>query len=78
MKQRFKCPCCGYETLSAEPPGTYEICPTCYWEDDDVQFRDANFEGSANKLSLNQAKENFVRIGVSDPQFKDKVRPPPA
>ena len=37
QKPRFACPCCGYLTLSEEPPGTYEVCPVCDWGDDDAQ-----------------------------------------
>ncbi|MBL1704243.1 hypothetical protein DXB51_09685 [Bacillus cereus] len=46
---KYTCPCCGYETLEEEPPGTYEICSICYWEDDEVQFNDPDFEGGANE-----------------------------
>jgi hypothetical protein len=31
---RFHCPCCRYPTLSEQPPGTFEICGICDWEDD--------------------------------------------
>ncbi|MEH7657210.1 CPCC family cysteine-rich protein, partial [Bacillus velezensis] len=34
---KYTCPCCGYRTIEEEPPGTYEICNICYWEDDEVQ-----------------------------------------
>ena len=59
----FPCPCCGYFTLSEKPPGTFDICEVCFWEDDNVQFGDPNYEGGANKESLNQARENFAKIG---------------
>lgn len=29
----FACPCCGYHTFGAQPPGTYIVCPVCFWED---------------------------------------------
>jgi hypothetical protein len=73
---RFGCPCCGFLTLRAAPPGTYSICEVCFWEDDGVQYRDRDYEGGANKVSLNQARKNFVDYGVSELRFKDKVRPP--
>jgi cysteine-rich CPCC protein len=31
----YRCPCCGYLTLPAR--GEYDICPVCFWEDDDPQ-----------------------------------------
>jgi hypothetical protein len=74
---RYACPCCGFLTLS-EGPGSYEICPVCYWEDDDVQLARPDVGGGANSVSLNEARENFRREGVSEPRFKDKVRRPAA
>ena len=76
LGRRFACPCCGYLTLVEPPTGTYDICTVCFWEDDGVQFRDLDYEGGANKVSLNQARENFQRHGVSEIRFKRYVRPP--
>lgn len=36
---KYTCPCCGYRTLE-EPPGTFDICEICFWEDDGVHFDD--------------------------------------
>ena len=74
--RRFGCHCCGFLTLSEAPTGTYEICKVCFWEDDGVQSRDPDFEGGANTVSLNQARENFRLFGVSEPRFQRHVRPP--
>ena len=73
---KFGCLCCGYLTLDEEPPGTYFICPVCFWEDDNVQARDPEFAGGANEVSLNDARENFRRVGVSEERFIGDVRPP--
>ena len=60
-----------------EPPsGTFELCPVCFWEDDNVQFDDPGYEGGANRISLDQARENFRTHRVSKPGFKSSVRPP--
>lgn len=59
--KKYRCPCCGNFTLSEQPPGTYEICPICGWEDDEVQFYDMDYAGGANELSLNQAKQRFIQ-----------------
>ena len=72
---KFACPCCRLLTLSEQPPGTFAICPVCYWEDDPVQFEDLNFKGGANRVSLCQAKENFRRIGASSRKCLGLVRP---
>ena len=73
---RFACPCCGYLTIDEEPPGTFEICPVCGWEDDDVQFRNPSYRGGANAVSLEEARANFKRFGASDSTRKGRVRPP--
>jgi hypothetical protein len=48
----FPCPCCGFFTLGENPPGAYEICNLCGWEDDRVQFDNPFFRGGANRESL--------------------------
>ena len=72
----YPCPCCGYYTRSREPGGTFDLCEVCFWEDDQLQFNDHDLRGGANHVSLNEARENFKKIGACEPQFKDKVRPP--
>jgi hypothetical protein len=62
--------------LPEPPPGTFEICEVCFWEDDNVQFDDPNFPGGANEVSLRQARENYREFGVSELRFKRNVRPP--
>jgi hypothetical protein len=76
MNRCYPCPCCEYLTLSEEPSGSFEICPVCGWEDDDVQYDNPNMEGGANSVSLNQAKSNFKRIGAIDEAAVKNVRPP--
>lgn len=53
---RYDCPCCDRPTLGEPPPGTFEVCEICGWEDDDVQFTDPDYEGAANRESLRQAR----------------------
>ena len=73
---RFACPCCGYLTLSDEPPGTYEVCPVCDWEDDAAQSANAEIEGGANAVSLGQARANFREFGAAQRESLDRVRKP--
>jgi hypothetical protein len=73
---RYACPCCGYLTLEEPQRDNYEICPVCFWEDDPVQLRDADYEGGANVPSLNEARRTFAAIGVSEERFRRNVRPP--
>jgi hypothetical protein len=76
MKRKNRCPCCGYLTLTAEPPGSYSLCPVCYWEDDDVQFRNPTYKGGANRQSLLEARQNFKKFNASDHLPTNHVRRP--
>lgn len=67
---KYTCPCCGYKTLDEKPPGTYEICDICFWEDDEIQFRDPDFEGGANEESLRQCQKAFL-LGRTNRQLTD-------
>ena len=71
---KYKCPCCGYYTLADK--GMWIICPVCYWEDDCEQADDPEFEGGANGISLNQARENYKKFGACEERFIESVRPP--
>lgn len=73
----YPCPCCGYQTLTAEPPGTYQLCPICFWEDDGNTVGNDGAAGS-NQVSLRQAQRNFVALGACEPQWLGDVRPPSA
>lgn len=74
-RPKFPCPCCGYLTFE-EPPGSYDICDICGWEDDDSQLRFPGMAGGANKPSLIEAQKNFARFGHSDERRIPEVRSP--
>lgn len=76
VTKRFPCPCCGYKTFQHEPNGTYDICPVCFWEDDQIQFNDPDYEGGANPMSLKSAQENFLEFGACDRKMLSNVRKP--
>jgi hypothetical protein len=75
MPKKYRCPCCGNFTLDNEP-GNFDICPVCYWEDDNIQADDPYYEGGANEVSLNQARENYRKFGACEECCLDAVRPP--
>ena len=56
---KYKCPCCENNTLYEMPPGTFEICPICNWEDDEVQYNDPTYAGGANEMCLNDARRKY-------------------
>ncbi|MCF2538686.1 hypothetical protein K6168_23930 [Streptomyces sp. FB2] len=62
MSDSYPCPCCGHRVLDAMP-GSYEICPVCFWEDDGVQSRWPTMAGGANQVSLIDAQRNW-RVGT--------------
>ncbi len=76
MTSRYPCPCCGFLTLDQQPPGSFAICPVCWWEDDDVQGRDPAYAGGANAVSLRKARENFRTFGAAEARFSSNVRRP--
>lgn len=67
--EKYKCACCDCYTLNEKPPGTHEVCYSCSWQEDEVQETDPTFEGGGNGVSLNTARENYLKIGVSDERF---------
>ena len=73
---RFPCPCCGYLTFIDKPCGSFEICPVCYWEDDNIQRDDPDYTGGANDISLNEARKNYKKIGAISKEYCDSVRLP--
>ena len=76
MSEKYPCPCCEYLTYDASPPGTDEMCPVCGWEDDEVQFKNPFLESGVNGLSLDQARSNFLKIGVISENLLPEVRKP--
>jgi len=75
---RYPCPCCGHLTLAEEPPGTYEVCPVCFWEDDAAQAADPDLAGGANPVSLVQARQNYEAFGAATREHEGAVRKPRA
>lgn len=73
--RRYPCPCCDCLTLRKPPTGTQQICRVCWWEDDAGQYIDIEMKPGANKMSLREARDNFLSRGVSDPARAAWARP---
>jgi hypothetical protein len=71
---KYPCVCCGHLTLD-EAPGSHQICPVCFWEDDIVQLRWPDWAGGANQPCLIEAQQNFQRSGACDDWARQHVRP---
>ena len=47
-----------------------------FWEDDPIQLEDNEYEGGANRVSLVQARHNFLSFGACEEEMKKHVRKP--
>lgn len=54
-----KCACCGSEEVPQGEKGLGYICENCGWEKDGVQEDKPDFNGGANIMSLNEAKQAY-------------------
>jgi hypothetical protein len=71
----YSCPCCGYDVFDG-PPGSFDICPICFWEDDIVQLAFPDLAGGANRCSLIEGQSNFAAFGACEERIKSHVRQP--
>jgi hypothetical protein len=55
MAATFPCPACGFLVFD-EPPGSYNICRICGWEDDHVQLAHPRLQGGASRECLLEAQ----------------------
>jgi len=76
MKHKLNkyCPCCGYDTFDSKDRLNYSICPICFWEDDPIGFEDENFVGGANRVSLIQARKNYIKFGACEESMISNTR----
>lgn len=70
--EKYKCPCCGYYTLDSK--GLYDICPVCFWEDEEVE--DHNEYNQCNRVSLSEARQNYLKFGSCTKDMRRYVRRP--
>jgi hypothetical protein len=73
-KANFPCPACGFIVFD-EPPGSYDICPVCNWEDDYVQLTYPAMSGGANKESLYEYQQIWIeRLPLSKNSYEEYRR----
>lgn len=73
LEKQYTCPACGHIVFN-EPPGSYDICPICYWEDDLTQLENFDVAGGANHMSLIEAQNNYESIGAIEERLKQYVQ----
>jgi hypothetical protein len=62
---KIKCPCCGFCTIDSDDEVIVEICDICLWQYDVTAHKYPDRVIGPNNISLNAAKENFLKFGVS-------------
>lgn len=80
MRRKYPCPVCGFLVFH-EPPGSYEVCEVCDWEDDALQLEFAtSMAGGANAETLADAQAAFLKVearlvrrrfGTTFPRMRD-------
>ena len=58
------CPCCGSRTLEKLAPGTYQICPVCFWEDTRRGERKISSEMTCILLDTFSEDKRGAKIGL--------------
>ncbi len=76
LTSRNECHCCFFLTLSLPRPVHNEVCPVCIWEDDPIQNENPHFETGGNRVSLVQARLNFINHGACEPGLANLSRSP--
>ena len=68
MSARYPCSCCGCLVFD-EPPGSFDICRVCGWEDDAVQLEfPTTHAGGANSLTLFEAQRSARATMTQEPR----------
>lgn len=67
------CPVCA--KLTFEVLGDWDICPVCGWNSDPVQETMHDDPTGANGISLNEARQNYQKIGAITAAILDELDP---
>lgn len=71
LVRMYPCPCCGYKTLPGR--GDYDLCPVCWWEDDDLEPWEYS---GPNTRTLVEAQQEYLSESRPYRHRPGKVRPP--
>ena len=64
------CPICGLYVF--DHVGDFDICDTCFWENDEVQHEDPDYPGGANHLSQNDYRKWWTNVDSVIPMLMEK------
>lgn len=67
------CPVCAHRTF--EVVGDWDICPVCGWNSDPVQETMPDDPTGANGISLNEARQNYQKMGAISPELLAELNP---
>jgi methionyl-tRNA synthetase len=76
MNNKIQCPCCGNYTIDGEDEVITDICDVCFWQYDTVSQKNIDIPIGPNKVSLNEAKKNYLAFGSSSKRLLQYVRKP--
>jgi hypothetical protein len=75
---KYPCPCCGFLVFDGPSGTTFDICPICFWQDDESSVRYATIADGPNKVSLIDGQRNFAAFGACESRLRKFVRAPTA
>ena len=67
-----KCPCCGFYTIENDEEIITDICEVCFWKFDMVAQKHPEKSIGPNKISLNEARDNYKKYGACKKEYADK------
>jgi len=76
--KRYQCPCCGFYTLESDSGHgpLFDYCEVCSWQYDPVAHNEPYTIKGANKITLSEAKDNFLKYGASKQKYIVSARKP--
>lgn len=73
--EKGRCEICGEDTYDGSTRGTLDICTHCFWIDDEFHKNPNETCGGPNgKLSVNLAKRNYKKYGISVPHLTRNLK----
>jgi hypothetical protein len=64
-ENKRKCPVC--EKYFFPNADEYDMCQICGWFDDPIQYRDHDYSGGCNDLSVNEYRDKWNKGEIPEP-----------